>query len=176
MTCRLVEEEIQKSLDRTLTSLERKRLDAHLASCDVCRHAWAEYRRLSRAAGHWARPTMEDDPGEVFNALVLSRIAARPETLSPPIWLPLIAALSLMGLFASLPGVYGTGGEVIGAAARQTPAWFWNQLHAVSPQAFTAWASSLASIPLPGWTWSILLAMGVVNGAFCVQARRRSVQ
>ena len=176
MNCQTAEEEIQKSLDRTLTPQERGHLDTHLETCASCRSAWSEHRRLSRAAGLWARPTAQDDPGEAFNASVLSRLAARPQTQSAPIWLPLSVTLGIFTLFAWLPGLYGAGGEVIGAAARQTPAWLWANLHGFSWDAFASSAASLTAFHLPSWTWSVLLAIGVINGAFCLQARWRALR
>ena len=173
MNCRMAEEEIQKSLDGILRHSERERLDAHLASCAACRQAWAEYRLLARAAGRWAHPTHEDDPGEAFNARVLARIAVQttPAPASSLWWLPLTATLCLMVLLAWLPGLHWASGEVIGATARQTPAWFWTNLHTVSWNSVTAWASPYTAIPLPNWTWGVLLVIGAVNAAFYRQAR-----
>lgn len=176
ITCRQAEEEIQKSLDQDLTLPERERLDAHLDCCEACRHAWAELHLLTRAGRRWASPTLADDPGEAFNAQVLARLVTRPVPISPPIWLPLLATCLLLGLFAWLPGFGETSGQTIASAVHQTPSWLGVELHSLSWDAFAPWVSSLSSLPLPGWTWSVLLAIGMVNGAFCVQARRRNLQ
>jgi anti-sigma factor RsiW len=173
MTCRTGDEEIQKLLDGLLTAQERERLDAHLVSCDTCRQALAAQRLLARAAGSWARPTLEDDPGEAFNTQVLMQIAAQSSQAqtSSSLWLPSIATACLIGLLAFLPNVIGPGVEALGFSARQMPDWLLTNLRAVPGAAATVSHMLPTFAPLPGWTWSVLLAIIAVNGIFYRQAR-----
>ncbi len=182
MTCQSAEEEIQKSLDGAMTPGERARLDVHLASCAACRQARDAHRRLARAAGRWARPTPEDDPGEAFTAQVLARIAARPAPIPsrPLVWLPLAATILLLALFAWLPSLIWPGLDTLGVAVRRTPGWLLTNLRAVPGDASGAWAALTTGLALPAWVWAALPAVAVVNAMFCVQARlsyaRRSLR
>jgi anti-sigma factor RsiW len=181
MTCRTGDEEIQKLLDGMLTAQERARLDAHLISCDTCRQALAAHRLLARVGGSWARPTLEDDPGEAFNAQVLMRIAAQSSQApaSSSLWLPLLATACLIGLLAFLPNVIGPGLEALGLSARQMPDWLLTNLRLVPEAAATVSHVLPIFAPLPGWTWSVLLAIVAVNGIFyrqaCLSQSRRSL-
>lgn len=178
MNCRTAEEEIQKSLDGLLTPAERTRLDVHMADCAACRRGWAAHRVLARAAGRWVRPLPEDDPGEVFTAQVLARLALRPTPVSrrPLIWLPLAATALLLALLAELPGLLRPGLDTVGVAARQTPGWLLSNLHGVPADAFAVWGALTSGVPVSSWVWAALLTLAVVNGMFCVQARRSQVQ
>ena len=173
MTCRTADEEIQKLLDGLLTATERERLDVHLTTCAACRVTLAEQRSLALAAGRWVRPTPEENPGEAFNAQVLMRIAAQSSQApaSSSLWLPLLATACLIGLLAFLPNVIGPGFEALGLSARQMPNWLLANLRAV-PEAAAAVSHVMPTFaPLPGWTWSVLLAIVAVNGVFYRQAR-----
>ena len=174
MNCRSAEDEIQKSLDGSLTPAERARLDAHMADCAACRRDWEAHRALARAAGRWARPLPQDDPGDMFNAAVLSRIAARPVSapVSRPLWLPLAATALLLVLLAALPGLLLPGLDTVGAAARQTPGWLLTNLRGLPSDAVTAWGALTAGVPVPSWAWAALLGAVAVNGMFCVRARQ----
>lgn len=174
MNCRSAEDEIQKSLDEALTSGERARLDAHLASCAACVRAREEHRRLARAAGRWIRPQPQDDPGEAFTARVLARIASRPASapVQQPIWLPLAATVLLLAFLAWLPGLLLPGLDTVGAAARQTPGWLLSNLRGVPGDALAIWGALTGSTSLPAWVWAALPAVAGVNAMFCVQARQ----
>ncbi len=172
MNCRSAEEEIQKSLDSALSPAERARLDAHVASCAACRRSWDEHRVLARAAGRWARPRTEDDPGDAFNAAVLARISARPVPANRSFWLPLAATLLLLVFLVWLPGLLWPGLDTVGGAARQTPGWLLSNLRGVPDDAFGAWGTLTAGVPVPPWAWAALLAVAAANGMFCVQARQ----
>lgn len=174
MNCSFAEDEIQKSLDGLLTPAERERLDAHLNSCPDCRRAWDDHRRLARAAYRWTQPAALDDPGDAFTAQVVSRIVARPEPAfaRTPFWLPLAATAILLTLLALLPSLLLPGVDALGAAARETPSWFLTNLRGLPGAVFTTWNALTTGIHLPVWTWGVLLAMGVINGLFCVQARQ----
>ncbi len=174
MNCPDAENEMQKSLDGTLTPAEWERLDAHLASCPECRRAWDEHRLLARAARRWTQPAAQDDPGDAFTARVVSQIAARPESTfaRTPLWLPLAATAILLTLLALLPSLLLPGVDALGTAARETPGWFLTNLRGLPGDVFTTWNALTISIHLPAWIWAVLLAMGVVNALFCVQARQ----
>lgn len=94
MTCSQFDLLIQQKLDGDLTPREQAALDAHLAGCEACRRAWEEYQSLGQAAGAWARrPVLESDPGEVFTARVMARIAAQAPAPAPmPLWSRLVLA------------------------------------------------------------------------------------
>ena len=172
MNCRSAEDEIQKSLDGLLTPGERAGLDAHLAACAACRHAWDAHRRLARAAGRWTRP--QDDPGDAFTAQVLARIAARsvPASLQRSLWLPLAATALLLALLFWLPDPFRPGLDAVGVAARQTPGWLVTNLRGVPADAFTVWGALTVGGAVPSWAWAALSAAAVVNGIFCAQVRR----
>jgi hypothetical protein len=70
---------IQQSLDAPLRPAERHRLDRHLATCESCRQAWDEYRRLSRAAGQWVNAAAVD-PGDDFTKRVMTELGITPES------------------------------------------------------------------------------------------------
>lgn len=174
MNCRSAEDEIQKSLDGSLTPDERARLDAHVATCATCRRTWDEHRLLARAAGRWARPRPSDDPGDAFTAQVLARIAAHPVPApgQPPVWLPLAVTTLLIALLAWLPGLLWPGLDAVSVAARQTPDWLLSNLRGVPADAFTAWGVLTMRVPVPSWGWAALVLATAVNGMFCVQARQ----
>ncbi len=172
MTCRSAEDEIQESLDGALSPAARARLDAHLASCAACRHAWDSHRTLARAAGRWARPRPSDDPGDAFNAAVLARISVRPVSTNHPLWLPLAATALLLVLLANLPGLLWPGLETVGGAARQTPGWVLSNLRGLPADASAFWGALTAGAPVPAWVWPAFLAAAVVNAMFCVRARQ----
>lgn len=93
MTCAVLEELIQRSLDAPLTTAERARLDAHLPACPDCRHAWEDYRRLGQVATTWAhRPSAAETDPALFAQQVLARVAARPQAAR--VW-PRVAAFGL---------------------------------------------------------------------------------
>ncbi len=75
-SCRHAARWIQLLLDGRIAPADRDRLDQHLAVCPGCSAALDEYRRISSAAGTWARPSASDDPGDRFTASVLQRIAS----------------------------------------------------------------------------------------------------
>ena len=174
MNCRSCQEEIHRSLDGLLTPDERARLDAHMADCVACRGEWDAQRIMARAAGRWARPLPQDDPGDTFTADVLARIAARPASAPSyrPLWLPLAATAVLLVLLACLPGLLLPGLDTVGVAARQTPGWVLSNLRDLPTDAVTAWGALTAGLPVPSWAWAALLVAVAVNAMFCVRARQ----
>lgn len=174
MNCQFAEDEIQKSLDGTLTPAERERLDTHLNSCSECRRAWDDHRLLARAARRWTQPAAQDDPGDSFTARIVAQIAIRPEPAfaRTPFWLPLAATAILFTLTALLPSLLLPGVDALGTAARETPGWFLTNLRGLPGAVFATWNTLTTSIHLPVWIWGVLLAMGIINALFCVQARQ----
>ena len=81
---------IQKSLDMPLSGSERQRLDKHLATCDACRSAWEDYRRLSRTADKWMNAA-STDPGDDFTMRVMAELGIDAST---PVEIPSAPALS----------------------------------------------------------------------------------
>lgn len=174
MTCRTAEDIIQEALGGALSPAARARLDAHLLSCAACRRTFDAQRALARAAGRWARPRPEDDPGDAFNAAVLAQISARPAPASSPrlFWLPLAAATVLLVLLVLLPGLLPPGLNALGGAARQTPGWLLANLRGVPDDASGVWGALTAGVPLHFWVWPAFLAVVSVNALFCVRARQ----
>ncbi len=76
------EQLIQKSLDGQLTSRERVRLDAHVASCEACAATWDEYRKLSRSASQWVSAGTTD-PGDEFTQRIMAQIGTSDERSAP---------------------------------------------------------------------------------------------
>jgi len=72
---------IQKSLDMPLSAGERQRLDRHLASCDACRTAWEDYRRLTRTADKWVSAA-STDPGDDFTLRIMAELGLSAEAVS----------------------------------------------------------------------------------------------
>jgi len=71
---------IQKSLDMPLSASERQRLDRHLATCDACRSAWDDYRRLTRTADKWISAA-STDPGDDFTLRVMAELGLSADTI-----------------------------------------------------------------------------------------------
>ena len=178
MTCKFAEHEFQKSLNGTLLPGERSWLDAHLLSCAACRRTWEEQRLLARAVGRWVRPLPEDDPGDIFTAQVLARLASRPSPVPRRtlVWLPLTATVLLLALLTELPGLLWPGLDSLGTAARQMPGWLLTNLHGVPADAYAVRGALTVGVPVSSWVWAALLTLTLVNGMFCVQARQSQAQ
>lgn len=80
--CRAAEELMQRSLDGPLTAAERRRLDGHLATCETCRVAWEEYRRLSRTASAWMSAAAHD-PGDEFTSRIMAELGLSADGMPP---------------------------------------------------------------------------------------------
>lgn len=78
VTCRWSARRIQRYLDSDpaalLTDDEIRRLEAHLAQCDRCSAAAAEYRQIDTALSRWAARRIPDPQSVTHMHEVLDRI------------------------------------------------------------------------------------------------------
>lgn len=78
VTCRWSARRIQRYLDSDpaalLTDGEIRRLEAHLAQCDRCSAAAAEYRQIDTALSRWAARRIPDPQSVTHMRQVLDRI------------------------------------------------------------------------------------------------------
>ncbi|MGI4788857.1 MAG: anti-sigma factor family protein [Janthinobacterium lividum] len=176
MTCQFAEANIQKSLDGMLSQSDRQALDSHLESCAACRQELEAQRRLSHLADRWiSRSLARSDPGEAFNASVLSRL----ETNSKPSWLnfglPLMVTMLLLAALVFLPGMPHVGDGAVAQTLHRLPLWLLSSLSSLPGDTLTLIRLPQANL-LPSWTGALLLAVIVLNSAFCIHARQLALR
>ena len=177
MNCPTADTLIQHSLDVPLSSPERARLDAHLASCASCRRAWEDYRRLSQMSVSWARrPGPVETPPEEFAAHVMSRLAASPSPSAQFAWVPLLAgclALLLLAILSPLaaPLLPTLGGWHVTWSPPNLPSvHLW--LGTLSEDFAGLWASASDGVVSVRWAVLLLAAALPVNAWLCLRVRR----
>jgi len=190
---------IQKSLDMPLSATERHRLDRHLASCESCRAAWEDYRRLTRAADKWVSAA-STDPGDDFTLRVMAELglsvgvdvtvvevpSTAPERHARPLrtgWVvagvAAVVVLAVAGMF--LPSIGHYQAQLTAYAPSLTsmatqPAWkpetltTINNVAAAGRQEIT---EALTSIGSMSWTIYAFLIALAANVAMASAARNR---
>ena len=96
--CELVRQALQDGLDGELSPAERRRVDAHLATCVACRQVAAGYRRLFAALDGPVLPA----PRPAFVAGVMRRVTAeRARERRWQSWVG-VAAMLMVGVAGAL--------------------------------------------------------------------------
>lgn len=194
---------IQKSLDVALNPAERKRLDRHLATCESCRQAWDDYKKLSRTADKWVSAA-STDPGDDFTLRVMAELGlsaeAKPLTPSAMPTAPgsrpafrintgwavagvvaivvLAAAGSFLPSIAHLQAQLPTYTPTVSTDAvnlwRPDVVSAWTSLVSTSKAQATEVLSTIGSMSWPLYAFLIALAANVVM-ASAVRQRRRAL-
>ncbi len=157
--------------DDILNTLERTRLEAHLAACEACRRVWEAQSRLDRAARHWAASASEDNPGADFNTRVLAQISNLPAA-RPALWLPLAVALVLASVLVFLPAAVRPDFGWLASSARLLPGWLAGNLSGLPADTSSLLTAGSVLAMRPIWVWGVLGAAALMNGLFCVRAAR----
>lgn len=177
MNCRRADALMQQGLDGPMSGLERERLDAHLAGCETCRVARAEYRRLGQMSDVWTRKTLTSDAlGDAFTEGVMAQIAARavPSPAPNPFRLPRFvlagASLAFVIALSFILGPLVPSGAVFPSVPLAAGAF-------VAPARLTfpgmnVWHGMNFALPGSSQLWLVLIGALIVNGALALRAAR----
>lgn len=182
---------IQQSLDAPLRPAERQRLDRHLATCESCRQAWDEYRRLARAADQWVGAAAVD-PGDDFTKRVMADLGipdspARSVDAAPAIrsrgsrlaWgiAATVVVAAVAGGFA--PQVIHAHSAVMNYASGLHSAPSITSLRIDALSGYDVARPDLIDVlmPLRSWTWPVYAFVGALaaNVMLAIRQRRRAL-
>ncbi len=173
MTCCSADKLMMKSLDGTLTGVERELLEHHLQDCAVCRQAWEEQRSLALLARRWVpRAAPTEMPADDFAAQVLARVADRSQPAPRSLWLPLMASGLAMLTLAALPHSLWPVLPNFGGAAQALPGWLLATGRSLPADTLTIWADAQRNPVAAPWSWGVVVAACVVNASFYACAAR----
>jgi len=193
--CETAEAYIQDSLEGSLSTDDRRRLDEHLLCCDQCRAAQEEYRSLARLTRQWARPEKPDTAADrALAESIIKQAATRTFYPAQPARRPLdwagvcgactalvAAAFAVHGLGVSVPANFSlqapsTAHALNGftaAAAGLSPAWSTVPsdllgLFQVAP------AGAAVPANLAAWIWPALCGAVIINVLCYLRAAQSS--